>query len=85
MVAEKIIHALLLMLVQSEELKARLRKLAERAERDEYRELVKDIMPKNDATEPFSAYKDQLGFGKFSIFSGMTSLTLSHGETKCKL
>lgn len=48
---------------KSEELKARLRKLAERAERDEYRELVKDILPKNDATEPFSSYKDQLGFG----------------------
>lgn len=53
---------------QSEELKARLRKLAERAEREEYRELVKDIMPKNDTTEPFSSYKDQLGFGNFFLF-----------------
>lgn len=48
---------------KSEELKARLRQLAERAERDEYRELVKDILPKSSATEPFSSYKDQLGFG----------------------
>lgn len=54
-------------LLKSEELKARLRKLAERAERDEYRELVKDILPKNDATEPFSSYKDQLGFGNFFL------------------
>ena len=49
---------------QSEELVARLRKLAERAERNEYRELVKDIVPNNDANEPFSSYRDQLGFGK---------------------
>lgn len=48
---------------QSEELKARLKKLAELAERNEYQELVKDITPKKDATEPFSSYKDQLGFG----------------------
>jgi len=44
-------------------LKARLRKLAELAERNAYQELVKDITPKKDATEPFSSYKDQLGFG----------------------
>ncbi|KAI9176871.1 hypothetical protein LWI28_008066 [Acer negundo] len=48
---------------KSEELVARLRMLAERAERNEYRELVKDIVPNNDANEPFSSYKDQLGFG----------------------
>ncbi|KAJ0053350.1 hypothetical protein Pint_03457 [Pistacia integerrima] len=48
---------------KSEELKARLRKLAERAERNEYRELVKDIVPNNEQNEPFSSYKDQLGFG----------------------
>lgn len=46
-------------LLKSEELKARLRQLAERAERDEYRELVKDILPKSSATEPFSSYKDR--------------------------
>ncbi|KAJ4728661.1 ATPase, vacuolar ER assembly factor, Vma12 [Melia azedarach] len=58
---------------KSEELKARLRKLVERAEREEYRELVKDIMPKNDTTEPFSSYKDQLGFGlhvALTMFTG---------------
>ncbi|KAL5781727.1 hypothetical protein ACOSP7_006756 [Xanthoceras sorbifolium] len=48
---------------KSEELVARLRKLALRAERNEYQELVKDITPNNDASEPFSSYKDQLGFG----------------------
>ncbi|CAK9173409.1 unnamed protein product [Ilex paraguariensis] len=47
---------------KSEELKARLRKLAEVAERNAYEELVKDITPKKSADEPFSAYKDQLGF-----------------------
>ncbi|XP_021911484.1 uncharacterized protein LOC110825344 [Carica papaya] len=47
---------------KSEELKQRLRKLAEVAERNEYRELVRDITPK-DTNEPFSSYKDQLGFG----------------------
>ncbi|KAL5865671.1 hypothetical protein ACOSQ3_003185 [Xanthoceras sorbifolium] len=48
---------------KSEELVARLRKLALRADRNEYQELVKDITPNNDASEPFSSYKDQLGFG----------------------
>ncbi|PKI45728.1 uncharacterized protein LOC116193304 [Punica granatum] len=48
---------------KSEELKARLRKLAEMAEKKEYEELVKDIAPKKDVDEPFSSYKDQLGFG----------------------
>ncbi|KAF7138601.1 hypothetical protein RHSIM_Rhsim07G0128700 [Rhododendron simsii] len=47
----------------SEELKARLRKLEELAERKEYEELVKDITPRKGTDEPFSSYKDQLGFG----------------------
>ncbi|KNA13713.1 hypothetical protein SOVF_113840 [Spinacia oleracea] len=47
---------------KSEELKARLRKLEELAERKAYAELVKDITPKKP-NEPFSSYKDQLGFG----------------------
>ena len=49
---------------QSEELKARLKKLEDLAERNAYQELVKDITPKKDTDEPFSSYKDQLGFGK---------------------
>lgn len=48
---------------KSEELKARLRKLEELAERKAYEELVKDITPKKGTDEPFSSYKDQLGFG----------------------
>ncbi|XP_048447493.1 uncharacterized protein LOC103960451 isoform X2 [Pyrus x bretschneideri] len=48
---------------KSEELKARLKKLAEVLERNAYAELVKDITPKKETTEPFSSYKDQLGFG----------------------
>ncbi|KAL9256670.1 hypothetical protein AKJ16_DCAP08601 [Drosera capensis] len=49
--------------VRSEELKARLKKIEELAERKAYQELVKDITPKKDANEPFSSYKDQIGFG----------------------
>ncbi|XP_051199178.1 uncharacterized protein [Lolium perenne] len=48
---------------KSDELKARLEKLREMQERREYAELVKDVAPKEDTTEPFSSYKDQLGFG----------------------
>ncbi|XP_019151480.1 PREDICTED: uncharacterized protein LOC109148133 [Ipomoea nil] len=48
---------------KSEELMARLRKLAEASERKAYEELVKDITPKKKVQEPFSSYKDQLGFG----------------------
>ncbi|XP_057477981.1 uncharacterized protein LOC130765554 isoform X2 [Actinidia eriantha] len=48
---------------KSEELKARLRKLEELAERKAYDELVKDITPRKGTDEPFSSYKDQLGFG----------------------
>ncbi|KAG2410610.1 uncharacterized protein HKW66_Vig0012750 [Vigna angularis] len=32
------------------------------AERKAYQELVKDIAPPKDVLEPFSSYKDQLGF-----------------------
>ncbi|CAK9328849.1 unnamed protein product [Citrullus colocynthis] len=48
---------------KSEELKARLKKLADVAERKAYQELVKDIAPKKPIDEPFSSYKDQIGFG----------------------
>lgn len=44
-------------------MKARLRKYEEAAERKAYKELVKDITPKRDESEPFSSYKDQIGFG----------------------
>lgn len=48
---------------KSEELKARLTKLEEMAERKAYAELVKDITPRMNTDEPFSSYKDQIGFG----------------------
>uniref|UniRef100_A0A7N0U0N0 ATPase, vacuolar ER assembly factor, Vma12 n=1 Tax=Kalanchoe fedtschenkoi TaxID=63787 RepID=A0A7N0U0N0_KALFE len=57
---------------KSEELQERLRKLADMEERKAYRELVKDITPKKDP-EPFSTYKDQLGFGlhvALTMFTG---------------
>lgn len=49
-------------------MKARLQKLAEILERNAYAELVKDITPKKETNEPFSSYKDQLGFGKIKEF-----------------
>ncbi|KAL0357819.1 UNVERIFIED_CONTAM: hypothetical protein Scaly_1467600 [Sesamum calycinum] len=49
---------------KSEELKLRLMKLEEAAERKAYEELVKDITPRKSVEEPFSSYKDQLGFEK---------------------
>ena len=53
--------------MQSDELKARLEKLREIQERKEYAELVRDVAPpsKDDAPEPFSSYKDQIGFGTY--------------------
>ncbi|OMO93298.1 ATPase, vacuolar ER assembly factor, Vma12 [Corchorus olitorius] len=57
---------------KSAELQERLRKLQELAERKEYQELVKDITPKKEY-EPFSTYKDQLGFGlhvALTMFTG---------------
>jgi len=54
--------------VKSEELKARLKQLEDIAERKAYQELVKDIAPKEDVTEPFSSYKDQLGFGIIRVY-----------------
>ncbi|XP_028802831.1 uncharacterized protein LOC114758071 isoform X1 [Neltuma alba] len=58
---------------KSEELKARLKKLEDLAEKKAYQELVKDIAPKQDVNEPFSSYKDQLGFGlhvALTMFTG---------------
>ncbi|CAE6237393.1 unnamed protein product [Arabidopsis arenosa] len=57
---------------KTEELKLRLLKLREIAERKEYAELVKDITPKKQVEEPFSSYKDQLGFG---LHVGLTMFT----------
>jgi hypothetical protein len=59
--------------VQSDELKARLEKLREMQERREYAELVKDVAPKEDTTEPFSSYKDQLGFGTNHHFPALVA------------
>ncbi|GLT91236.1 hypothetical protein SLE2022_091340 [Rubroshorea leprosula] len=63
---------------KSEELKARLRKLAELAERKEYQELVKDIAPKKDMNEPFSSYKDQLGFGLHVVLTMFTGYLVGY-------
>lgn len=48
-------------------MKERLRKLADIAERKEYEELVRDVAPRKEEAEPFSSYKDQIGFGKLLL------------------
>ncbi|KMZ67914.1 hypothetical protein ZOSMA_252G00150 [Zostera marina] len=48
---------------KSEELKARLSKLQDLADKKAYREPVKDVVHKEKTTEPFSSYEDQIGFG----------------------
>ncbi|KAI3836732.1 hypothetical protein MKX03_007378 [Papaver bracteatum] len=48
---------------KSKQLQERLKKLSDLAERREYKELVKDITPAEQTDEPFSSYKDQMGFG----------------------
>lgn len=55
--------------LQSDELKARLEKLREMLERKEYAELVRDVaLPsRHDSPEPFSSYKDQIGFGTYQL------------------
>ncbi|XP_061347078.1 uncharacterized protein LOC133292648 [Gastrolobium bilobum] len=63
---------------KSEELKARLKKLEDLAERKAYQELVKDIAPKNDVEEPFSSYKDQLGFGLHVVVTMFTGYLLGY-------
>ncbi|RLN16312.1 uncharacterized protein C2845_PM02G18970 [Panicum miliaceum] len=64
---------------KSDELKARLEKLREMQERKEYAELVKDVAPpsREDSPEPFSSYKDQIGFG----ISKYAQNPLYNGET----
>ncbi|XP_057480154.1 uncharacterized protein LOC130767342 [Actinidia eriantha] len=63
---------------KSEELKARLRKLEELAERKAYDELVKDITPKKGTDEPFSSYKDQLGFGLHVVLTMFTGYLVGY-------
>ncbi|PIN07316.1 hypothetical protein CDL12_20120 [Handroanthus impetiginosus] len=65
---------------KSEELKLRLKKLEEAAERKEYQELVKDITPKKgvEEEEPFSSYKDQLGFGLHVVLTMFTGYLLGY-------
>lgn len=64
---------------KSEELKARLRKLQEVADRKAYAELVKDIAPrKGTDVEPFSSYKDQLGFGLHVVVTMFTGYLVGY-------
>lgn len=63
---------------KSVELKVRLKKLAEVAERKAYAELVKDITPRKGVEEPFSTYKDQLGFGLHVVLIMFTGYLLGY-------
>ncbi|WOG85421.1 hypothetical protein DCAR_0104610 [Daucus carota subsp. sativus] len=63
---------------KSEELKVRLRKLEEVAERKAYDELVKDITPRKGVEEPFSSYKDQLGFGLHVVLTMFTGYLVGY-------
>eukprot|EP01018_Ginkgo_biloba_P023371 Gb_39407 [translate_table: standard] len=58
--------------LQSKELKDRLQRLHEVADKKAYDMLVRDVTLKNEDKEYFSSYKDQLGFGNalpFELFS----------------
>ncbi|KAK1275593.1 hypothetical protein QJS04_geneDACA001778 [Acorus gramineus] len=63
---------------KSEELKERLRKLSEMAERRAYEELVRDVVPKKEVGEPFSSYKDQLGFGLHVVLTMFTGFLVGY-------
>ncbi|KAF5206313.1 Er-based factor for assembly of v-atpase [Thalictrum thalictroides] len=63
---------------KSEELKARLKKLEDLAERKAYNELVKDITPRKNTEEPFSSYKDQLGFGLHVVLTMFTGYLVGY-------
>ncbi|RYR45962.1 hypothetical protein Ahy_A07g031734 isoform L [Arachis hypogaea] len=63
---------------KSEELKSRLKKLQDLAERKAYQELVKDIAPKKEVEEPFSSYKDQLGFGLHVVVTMFTGYLVGY-------
>ncbi|KAL3845499.1 hypothetical protein ACJIZ3_002902 [Penstemon smallii] len=63
---------------KSEELKARLKRLEEVAERKAYDELVKDITPRKGVEEPFSSYKDQLGFGLHVVVTMFTGYLVGY-------
>ncbi|XP_077213053.1 uncharacterized protein LOC143848114 [Tasmannia lanceolata] len=63
---------------KSEELKKRLIKLTELVERNEYKELVKDIKPRKQTVEPFSLYKDQIGFGLHVLVTMFTGYLVGY-------
>eukprot|EP00250_Pteridium_aquilinum_P021457 c25130_g1_i1 orf=316-945(-) len=64
---------------KSNELKARLARLQDIAERKAYQDLVKDVVPKqNEEMEYFSSYKDQLGFGIHVVVIMFTGYLAGH-------
>lgn len=52
--------------------------MEEVAERKAYDELVKDITPKKGVEEPFSSYKDQLGFGLHVVLTMFTGYLVGY-------
>eukprot|EP00268_Persea_americana_P002832 TRINITY_DN10867_c0_g1_i1.p1 TRINITY_DN10867_c0_g1~~TRINITY_DN10867_c0_g1_i1.p1 ORF type:complete len:209 (+),score=47.27 TRINITY_DN10867_c0_g1_i1:171-797(+) len=64
---------------KSEELKERLRKLADLAERNAYKELVRDITPMTRTpADSFSSYKDQIGFGLHVVVTMFTGFLVGY-------
>jgi hypothetical protein len=53
--------------LQSKELKDRLERLQEMADRKEYDALVRDVSLKKEDRQYFSSFKDQLGYGNIRL------------------
>ncbi|QHO27179.1 uncharacterized protein DS421_7g205770 [Arachis hypogaea] len=47
-------------------------------QKEAYQELVKDIAPKKEVEEPFSSYKDQLGFGLHVVVTMFTGYLVGY-------
>ncbi|CAM6121538.1 unnamed protein product [Calypogeia fissa] len=63
---------------KSEELKARLKKLQELADKKQYDELVHDITKHTIEPEYFSSFKDQLGFGLHVVLTMFTGFVFGY-------
>jgi len=63
---------------KSKELKERLAKLQENAEKQAYSKLVKDVVKHEEDREYFSSYKNSLGFGIHVLFIMFTGYMLGY-------
>ncbi|EPS65625.1 hypothetical protein M569_09151 [Genlisea aurea] len=71
---------------KSKELQLMLEKLEEAAERKAYQKLVQDITPpRTTFEEPFSSYKDQLGFGMHVVVAMFTGYLVGYAAFRALL